>query len=155
MIPKNDPLLGQNYWQKQICRLMLSITSRFSTLREKDSPREIIADILGRGGFFLSDETGSERSAIGGRMKTRILLAGILVIASGALPVHSEDQACRGGCIKAWNACITQCGGATATLPGDPVSKDRLTHINDCVRSQCQQSLGSCETGCRKQNPSR
>jgi hypothetical protein len=88
-------------------------------------------------------------------MTTRIMLTVIFVIVSSASQVHAKWQACRGDCIKTYNACITQCGAATATEPWEPVSTERLTTINDCVRSQCQHSLTTCETGCRPHKPGR
>jgi hypothetical protein len=82
-------------------------------------------------------------------MTIRIVLAGILVMAIGAVQARSDNQTCHAGCIKAWNACIGQCGESTATLPWHPVDRERLTKINECVRSQCQQPRGACESKCR------
>lgn len=35
-------------------------------------------------------------------------------------------------------------------MPWEPVAKDRLTKINDCVRSQCRDPLNTCRSDCSK-----
>jgi hypothetical protein len=81
-------------------------------------------------------------------MTIRIALAGIFFMAIGAAQPRAEDQQCRSGCIKAYNECKSECGASTATLPWHPVGRERLTKINECVRSQCQQPLSACEGKC-------
>jgi hypothetical protein len=86
-------------------------------------------------------------------MKTRIVLAGICLVLSGASQAQAKYQACRGECIKTWNACIAGCGGTNVSMPWEPVPTERLTKVNDCVRSQCRPSLNSCNAGCREPKP--
>jgi hypothetical protein len=88
-------------------------------------------------------------------MKSMMLRAFALVLAFSASHAEAKYQACRGECIKAWNACKADCGGSTATLPWQPVGQERLRNINTCVRSQCQRPLGACETKCHAPKPSR
>jgi len=35
-------------------------------------------------------------------------------------------------------------------MPWEPVAKDKLTTINDCVRSQCRDPLNTCRSDCSK-----
>jgi hypothetical protein len=88
-------------------------------------------------------------------MKSKTLLALILAVSFSASQAQAKYQACRGECIKAWNACKADCGGSTATLPWQPVGSERLRNINACVRSQCQQPLGACESKCHAPKPGR
>ena len=52
------------------------------------------------------------------RMAITRALAGILSLLFGALPAYSRSTSgCRSDCVKAWNACLGQCGSTKAALP--------------------------------------
>ncbi len=83
-------------------------------------------------------------------MRSRIFLALILGVAAATSQTQAEDQVCQTNCIKNYNACIGQCGGTRAAMPWEPVAKDKLVTINDCVRSQCRDPLNTCRSDCGK-----
>jgi hypothetical protein len=83
-------------------------------------------------------------------MRNRIFLAIIFAMAATTSQVAAQDQVCANNCIKNYNACIGQCGGTRAAMPWEPMAKDKLTTINDCVRSQCRDPLNTCRSDCSK-----
>ena len=88
--------------------------------------------------------------AMGNLIRSRIWLAFIFGAAVTTSRVEAEDQVCASNCVKNYNACIAQCGGARATLPWEPVATDKLAKINECVSAQCRNPLNSCQTDCGK-----
>ena len=86
-------------------------------------------------------------------MRSRIFLALIFAVAAATSQVEAQDQVCQNNCIKNYNGCIAQCGGTRAAMPWEPVAKDKLTKINDCVRSQCRDPLNTCRSDCSKGGP--
>ena len=81
--------------------------------------------------------SGRDR-AMGKLMRSGIFLAILFALAGATSPVEAQGQSCASGCVKSYNGCIAQCGGTRASMPWEPVAKDKLVKINDCVRSQCQ-----------------
>ncbi|MBV8447206.1 MAG: hypothetical protein JO124_04350 [Hyphomicrobiales bacterium] len=69
--------------------------------------------------------------------------------------VWAQDTICQSNCVKNYNTCIGQCGGTRAAMPWEPVAKDKLTTINDCVRSQCRDPLNTCRSDCSKSGTGR
>jgi hypothetical protein len=90
---------------------------------------------------------------MGKLMRSRIFLAIVFAMAVGTPLVEAQDQVCESGCVKNYNGCIAQCGGTRASMPWEPVPTDKLAKINDCVRSQCQNPLKTCQGDCRKRAP--
>ena len=88
---------------------------------------------------------------MGNLTSRRIFLAIIFTIATGTSRVEAQDQVCASNCVKNYNACIAQCGGARATLPWEPVATDKLAKINECVSAQCRNPLNTCQSDCSKQ----
>jgi hypothetical protein len=88
-------------------------------------------------------------------MRSVIFIAILFAFVARTSPLEAQGQSCASGCVKSYNGCIAQCGGTRASMPWEPVAKDKLVKINDCVRSQCQQPLNTCQSDCSKPAPSK
>jgi hypothetical protein len=99
---------------------------------------------------FSFDRSRSHCRRMGNLMRTMIFLAVTFAVTVVISQVDAQEQVCANNCIKNYNACIAQCGGTRAGMPWEPVAKEKLTAINDCVRSQCRDPLNTCQGDCGK-----
>jgi len=83
-------------------------------------------------------------------MGSRTFLAIFVALVTAASQVEAQDQTCQNNCVKTYNGCIAQCGGTRAAMPWEPVARDKLAKINDCVSSQCRNPLNTCRSDCSK-----